>query len=133
MAFIDWTDDFQIGIQTIDDQHRVLVEIVNKFDENARKGKGSKIMNEMLSELIQYTTEHFTHEEGLLKEAKYPKLKQHESQHRQLLERVEKLQYDFNDKDRRITKDVRDFLKFWLINHILKEDKAYVDSLSAKV
>ncbi len=133
MAFIDWTDDFQTGIQSIDDQHRVLVEIVNKFDDNARKGKGSRIMNEILSDLIQYTSEHFSHEEGLLEEAQYNKLKQHKSQHRQLLERVEKLQYDFNNKGIRITKDVREFLKFWLVNHILKEDKAFVPAMTEKV
>ena len=133
MAFIDWTDEFQTGIQSIDDQHRVLVEIVNKFDENAKKGKGSRIMGEILNELIQYTAQHFSHEEGLLEEAEYPKLKQHRSQHRQLLERVEKLQYDHNTQGKRITKDVRDFLKFWLVGHILKEDRAYADYLTAKV
>ena len=133
MPFIDWTDEFQTGIQSVDDQHRGLVDIVNKFDEGARKGKGSRIMNDILSELINYTHEHFTHEESLLEEAGYAKLKQHKSQHRQLIQRVEKLQYDFNSKGLRITKDVREFLKYWLVSHILKEDKAYVPSLTSKV
>lgn len=132
MGLIDWTDDFETGIVAVDDQHRKLVEIVNKFDEAASHGKGSRIMNEILSELIGYTAEHFAAEEKLLEEAEYPKLKQHQSQHRQLLQRVERLKFEFEQQGKRVTVEVREFLKYWLINHILKEDKAYVPTLMAK-
>jgi len=129
MALIDWTDDFKTGIESVDTQHRHLVEIVNKFDEAAKRGKGSRIMNEILSELLGYTAEHFAAEEKILEDAGYPKLKQHRSQHRQLLQKVERLQFEFDQQGKRITVEVREFLKYWLINHILKEDKAYVESV----
>ncbi len=132
MAFINWTDDFKTGNQTIDDQHRGLVETVNKFDDAACKGKGSRIMNEILTELIDYTAEHFTCEEGIMEEAGYQKLKLHKSQHQQLLERVEKFQFEFNNNGKRITKDLREFLKYWLTNHILKEDKDFANSTAVK-
>ena len=90
-------------------------------------------MNEILNDLIGYTTEHFAHEERLLEEAGYSKLKQHQSQHRKLLQRVERLQFEFDQQGKRITTEVREFLKFWLVNHILKDDKAYVECVSQKV
>ncbi len=133
MALIDWTDDFKTGIESVDNQHRKLVEIVNKFDEAAKKGKGSRIMNEILNDLIGYTTEHFSAEEKLMEDAEYNKLKQHKSQHRQLLQKVERLQFEFDQQGKRITVEVQEFLKYWLINHILKEDKAYVSALTQKV
>ena len=133
MALIDWTDEFKTGIESVDNQHRKLVEIVNKFDEAAKKGKGSRIMNEILNDLIGYTTEHFSDEERLLEDAGYAKLKQHKSQHRQLLQKVERLQFEFDQQGKRITAEVREFLKYWLINHILKEDKAYVSAITQKV
>lgn len=133
MALIDWTDDFKIGIESIDGQHWKLVEIVNKFDDAAKHGKGSRVMNEVLCELIDYTAEHFIFEENLLKEAEYPKLKQHRSQHSQLLQRIERLQFEFNQQGKRITAEVREFLKYWLVSHILKEDKAYVAVVSQNV
>ena len=98
MALIDWTDDFKTGIESVDNQHRKLVEIVNKFDEAARKGKGSRIMNEILNDLIGYTTEHFVDEERLMEDAGYDQLKQHKSQHRQLLQKVERLQFEFDQQ-----------------------------------
>ena len=132
MALIDWTDDFEMGIPSVDDQHRKLVEIVNKFDEAANHGKGSRIMNKILDDLLNYTAEHFTAEEKLLEDAEYPKLKQHQSQHRQLLQRIERLQFEFDQQGKRITTDVKEFLKYWLISHILKEDKAYVSTVLQK-
>ncbi len=130
MALIDWTDEFETGIESVDTQHRQLVEIVNKFDEAAGKGKGSRIMSEILKDLINYTTEHFVAEEKLMEDAGYTKLKQHRSQHRQLLQRVERMQFEFDQQGKRITVEVREFLKYWLISHILKEDKAYVSTVN---
>lgn len=34
--------------------------------------------------------------------------------------------------DRRVTGDVRDFLKYWLTSHILKDDKNYVPFLTGQ-
>jgi len=133
MALIDWTDDFKTGIDSMDSQHRQLVEIINKFDDATRRGKGSSIMNEILSDLIGYTAEHFAAEEKLMESAGYSRLKQHQSQHRQLLKKVERLRFEFDQQGRRITVEVRSFLKFWLTNHILKEDMAYVPSLTQTV
>jgi len=126
MAFIDWTDEFSCKIESIDAQHQQLVEITNKFAYGLQRGKGSRQMNEILNELVGYTQEHFIFEEKLMEEAGYPKLKQHQSQHRQLIQKIERFQYDFENGGKRITLEVREFLKYWLTSHILKDDKAYV-------
>ena len=128
MAFIDWTDEFKVDDGPIDDQHRQLVEIVNKFDEANRRGKGSRIMNEILNELMGYTQEHFVYEERAMEEAGYPHLKKHQSQHRQLIQKLERFQFEYNT-GKRVTSDMKEFLKYWLTSHILKDDKAYVPSL----
>jgi hemerythrin len=130
MALIDWTDEYSVDNGPIDEQHRQLVEIVNKFDEAQKRGKGTRIMNEILNDLMGYTQEHFAFEENLLAEAGYPALKQHQSKHRQLIQKLEKIQYDFTQNGKRVTKEMGDILKYWLTDHILKDDKAYVDSLS---
>ena len=132
MPFIDWTDEFTVDGGPIDDQHRQLVEIVNKFDEAIRRGKGTRIMTEILNDLMGYTQEHFSFEENILQEAGYSQLKQHQSQHRQLIQKLEKYQFEFSQQGKRVTGDLKDFLKYWLTSHILKDDKAYVPSLTRK-
>ncbi len=130
MAFIDWTDELSLGIPEIDEQHRQLVDIVNKFEESAKGGKGPRIMVGILNDLVGYTQEHFSFEEKFMLEAKFPKLSLHQSQHRQLLQKIERFQFEFSQGGRRITIELREFLKYWLTSHILKEDKAYAEFLA---
>ena len=112
MALIEWTDEFNLGIESVDAQHKHLVDIVNKFDEAMRKGKGSRMMGEILNDLVGYTTEHFSDEEKIMAEAEYEGLKKHQAQHRQLLQKVERFQFEFNEEGRRVTNDVQGFLKY---------------------
>ena len=133
MAFIEWTDDFNLDIEPVDSQHRRLVELVNKFDAAMQSGKGSRIMNEVLNELIAYTQEHFAFEEKLMADADYSKLKLHKSQHRQLLQKAERFQFDFSQGGRRITGKVREFLSYWLMNHILQDDMDFAREVKAGV
>ena len=125
MALITWTDELNLGISKIDDQHRQLVDIINEFGEASQKGKGSRVMNKILNELVGYTQEHFADEERLLADSGFPQLAQHQAQHRQLLQKIERFQYDFNQGGKRITAKVEEFLQYWLTSHILGDDKVY--------
>ncbi|MBU8869642.1 MAG: bacteriohemerythrin [Gemmatimonadales bacterium] len=129
MALIDWTGEFSVGIKSLDEQHQNLVEIINKFDEARRRGKGSKVMGQILNEILGYTQEHFAFEEKLLEKTDFPGRKLHQSQHRQLLQKVERLQHDFLNEDRRITAETSELFDYWLTSHILKHDKEYSEHL----
>lgn len=122
MGFIQWSDELCTGIEAVDQQHQHLVQIVNKLEDAHSRKKGTRIMNEILNDLIGYTQEHFAFEEKLQKESGYPRLEQHQNLHRQLLQKIERYQFEFNRQGRRITGEVRDFLHRWLTNHILQED-----------
>lgn len=125
MARIEWKPEFATGVAEVDEQHRHLVEIINRFDEALRKGKGSRHANEILNDLTGYTQEHFATEERLMAEVGYPQLKLHQSQHRQLLQKVERFQFEYNAAGRRITAELHEFLGYWLVNHILRDDRAF--------
>jgi hemerythrin-like metal-binding protein len=129
MARIEWKPEFETGVALVDEQHRHLVEIINRFEEALQKGKGSRQANEILNDLTGYTQEHFATEERLMAEAGYPQLKLHQSQHRQLLQKVERFQFDYNAAGRRITAELHEFLGYWLVNHILRDDRAFAPCL----
>lgn len=129
MAFINWTEEFITGIQSIDDQHRHLVDLVNKFEDASRRGRGSRIMSEILNDLVGYTQEHFAHEEKIMEECGFPGLKQHKASHRQLLQKIERFQFEFETEKRRVTTDVRELLLYWVRSHILQDDMAYAKHL----
>ena len=130
MSQIDWKPEYDTGVATVDEQHRHLVDIINRFEDALLRGKGSRQMNEILNDLVGYTQEHFASEERLMQEAEYPQLALHQGQHRQLLQKIERFQFEFNRQGRRITADVHDFLFYWLITHILRDDKAFSPCLA---
>ncbi len=132
MALITWKAEYNLGIENIDGQHQHLVEIINKFDEAMRRGKGSRIMDDILKELVGYTQEHFADEEKHMTEAQYAGLEKHQAQHRQLLQKIERFQFEFHQEGRRITSGMQELLKYWLTSHILKDDKAYAAALQSE-
>ena len=68
---IEWNEKIATGINNIDNQHRHLVEIINKLYEDVFvKGNGD-IVNELLMDMKIYTINHFSAEEKLLKKYQY--------------------------------------------------------------
>ena len=124
MTPIEWSAQYETGDPVIDEQHRNLVEIVNKFEAASRKGKARRILDEILRDLVGYTQEHFTAEEAIMAEAGYDKLKLHKAQHRQLLQKVERFQFEFRS-GKRVSAKMHDFLQYWLMNHIRIDDMAF--------
>lgn len=127
MAFITWTEEYITGIESIDEQHRQLVDLVNKFEEASRRGRGSRVMSDILNDLVGYTQEHFSHEESIMAESGFPATDAHTARHRQLLQKVERFQYEFENEGKRVTGEVRELLRYWISSHILQDDMAYAE------
>lgn len=122
MAEVVWSEKLCIGIQQVDDEHQRLVMVLNQLDEAMRTGKGTRVMSEILAQLVTYTQEHFNSEEELMQECEYTNIKLHQAQHRQLVEKVVKFQEKFDKSGKRITREMMEFLPYWLKNHILVDD-----------
>jgi len=124
MAQIQWSTEYETGNPEVDGQHRKLVDIVNRFEAAFAVGKGRRVMQEILAELIDYTREHFTAEEAIMREAGYDNLELHTAQHRQLLKKVQRFQVEYH-QGKRLSRDVDSFLNYWLLNHIQVDDMAF--------
>lgn len=125
MAAVNWTNELSIGIPQTDDEHRKLVDILNELDEAMHHGKGTRIMGDILTRLIDYTVVHFKSEEALMEASGYPDRELHVKQHRQLVQKVQRFENEFRNNGRRITKEMMEFLTYWLTNHILIDDMAF--------
>ena len=109
MAEVVWSQELCVGIQQVDDEHQKLVLVLNQLDSAMCAGKGTRVMAEILAQLIIYTQEHFISEEELMAECGYPKMELHQAQHRQLVEKVLKFQTKFEIGGKRITKEMMEF------------------------
>lgn len=132
MALITWTENFSVQVQSIDDQHKKLIGLVNDLYDAMRAGKARDVLGKVLSELIDYTVYHFGTEEKLFVKYGYPEYKAHKKEHDDLTKQAVALKEKFDNGNMMITIEVMNFLKDWLNNHILGTDKKYGPFLSAK-
>jgi len=132
MASIEWTEDLSVKIPSIDKQHKVLIGLINKFDDAKSSGHANMVMKSILKELVRYTQAHFMYEEALFTSYGYPESDSHKVAHVKLFEKVEKFNKAELDGDESVYNEISEFLNSWLYHHILKEDMAYSSHLVKK-
>ena len=121
---VQWSDDFSVGIPEVDQQHRGLIDLVNRAYAAVISHASSAEVAEVVHALEHYTVQHFADEEQYMIHARYPKFGAHKSVHDQFVERVaaekERLLAGFP-----LDIDIVHFLRDWLVNHILRMDKEF--------
>ncbi|MDZ7763498.1 MAG: bacteriohemerythrin [Melioribacteraceae bacterium] len=125
MAYIKWRDNYDIGFKEVDEQHKQLVSIINELYEAQSTGTSKIVIGESLDKVIDYTRYHFESEEKYMKDYNYPGLDQHKKEHIDLINQAENLKKEFTNNNLLLSLKTLDFLKDWLINHILGSDKEF--------
>ena len=121
------------NIQKIDDQHEQLIQMINQLykvvqTKNPPKDKISSI----LQSLIKYVQVHFKTEEDLFYQYNYPNSVSHKKEHDKFANQVLEFQKDFELGVQTVGFELLDFLKNWLVKHILVSDKKYSKYLNDK-
>lgn len=129
---IVWNDQLSVGIEEIDAQHKVLVEIVNQLHTAILAHHGSSEVLAVLDELVDYTRIHFAVEEALMRVLAYPDYDSHKQGHEALLEQVLDFRHRVVDQGRVVTFELMHFLKQWLLVHIMESDQAYAPHFIAR-
>lgn len=124
-ALLTWSDDLSVGIQEIDEQHKVLVNLLNELHDSVLNRHGREACERILRRLAEYTRIHFAVEESLMRILHYPEYEEHTQEHEELIGQVADLQKKFRDDGLNISMDLLQFLKAWLTEHIIKSDQDY--------
>jgi len=132
MPLIKWRESYSVGVEKFDDEHKVLVELINDVFEMVRDKKSMDTLKDAVAKLIEYTRIHFADEEEAMEEAAYPHLEEHRDIHANLLEQVLEFQEEIHSGRDELRTDFYKFLREWLMNHILDEDMKYSTYLIQK-
>lgn len=120
-----WKDSYSVNVKSIDEQHKKLVSIINELNNAMLYEKGRSVIGKVLKDLVDYTVSHFDYEEKLMEKNGYSDLENHKKIHKDLLKTVGKFYDEFSSGEVEMSKDIMDFLKTWLSEHILGSDKKY--------
>ncbi len=121
---IVWSDDFLIGIEELDYEHRRLVEDIDTLHRDLVADVEMNRIEDTLGRIHARMQAHFALEERFMLLHEYPHYPEHKAEHERLLDEYTELMTKFereqNLDDLEATQDV---LSKWIVNHILSSDK----------
>jgi methyl-accepting chemotaxis protein len=133
-VFFEWSPQLAVGIESIDQQHKRLIDLFNELHAVLQGDgiKGRDRIGRILDGVIDYTKYHFDHEAELMKKSSYVEADGHLASHDNFLQEV--LRYKRrHGAGETVDLELTNFLREWLINHILKADRKLGSYLTGKV
>lgn len=123
---MEWSDEeYSVGIPEIDEQHKMLFNLVNTIHAAIYEHKGTAACVGVLEELADYTRVHFALEENLMQQGHFPGFLAHRELHHALVNEVVALLEQIHAGQAKISFQLLHFLRSWLKQHIQGEDKKY--------
>ena len=132
MQSIIWTDELSVGIDSIDEQHKILINMINSLHEAFKSGNVQKNLESRFDYLYVYINKHFTYEEALLEQYGYTESHKHKEEHSRLINKLNVVHKKMKEGHIMAALELADFLKEMFTEHLLEQDMAYSDFLISK-
>jgi len=125
MALLRWTKKYSVGVKALDDQHVRLVNDLNKLHAVMLKGNAQSVAGDLASGATEHVSNHFSAEERLMEDTKFPGLVQHRAEHRAIAAKIAEFVALYEQGDQAMYPPLLRFMGSWLHNHMLTVDKQY--------
>jgi methyl-accepting chemotaxis protein/hemerythrin len=122
---VEWTSDYSVSVELMDQEHIRLFDLINELNDAMIDGQSSAKIESILDALIDYTEYHFGDEEKLMKKINYPGLDEQIKAHRIFVDKMKEFKQEMQSGEILLSVKIINFLKDWLILHILNIDKKY--------
>jgi hemerythrin len=76
MTLVKWRDEYGVGATSVDDEHRALIDRINRLDDQLMAEDGPLAASTFFEELTETITAHFVREERFMRERGYDQLPQ---------------------------------------------------------
>jgi len=127
MGQLTWSDDYSVHISEIDNEHRLLIELIKELDHamETQEMVRSQLVSSALEKLSQHIRMHFESEERFLLFNNYPDFTSHQQEHHDLLHTLEKFVGHVSSEQSVFSGENLLFIKDWLVRHIILHDCKY--------
>lgn len=121
---IVWTSRLSVGVDLIDEQHKIWFEKANELFEAGRQRRAKEYIISMFDFLDDYTKQHFRDEEAYMEKIRYPEIDAQKKAHASFIENLAKLKQDYNESGGNIMLIVNanKMIINWLTKHISNMD-----------
>jgi len=133
MIGMKWDESLSVKITSIDNQHKVLITMINNLQNALISGEASSVLNGVLKKLADYIDSHFRFEERLFSQHGYPDQTAHIQKHHEFEAEVKRIAEGFaQGTNFMASADLMTLLTQWLVKHIKGTDQSYSQFMIAK-
>jgi len=119
-----WNPEFEIGIPVLDIQHHKFIDMVSEVQSAILTASKDQLVR-FFSFIYDYIINHFKIEELLMIECRYPEIDEHIEEHQEFREKIDYFYENFKKNNTQfIIVNIVDYMKDWIIGHLLSSDKA---------
>ncbi len=122
MNFLEWEENYNLGVKEIDLQHRGLFDLISRLWTTQYYEHGDKYFFAALKTIEEYAALHFETEERYMLEAHYEKFDEHQREHQEFLTALARYSED-PDRTAQLHNDILQYLHDWYLSHILGTDR----------
>lgn len=130
--FFLWKNEYSVGIDAIDLQHRLLINMINDLYLAIYENNGSEVTSALLGRLQGYILDHFDTEKKLMEKANYTGRSKHLQEHDKFIAKVAEMELKYSRGRLGSLSPLVIYLRDWLDNHICKTDRAMAQILIEK-
>lgn len=134
MRVFKWDECFVTGLTTVDEQHRHLVGVVNRFGELLVQPQSATNdqLETIFQQLTSYALYHFREEEQLMERCRLGQglIKAHGDEHKHFIHEVGHMSQHMNDVPIEELRRLLRFLCDWLTYHILGSDQIMAQAIA---
>lgn len=117
MAALTWDHSSSVGVQTMDDQHGILMDALNELRMALLRGSECRVVRSMLVRVTELMRLHIESEERLLAMYGYPGLAAHHAEHQRLMARLTQFNVRFEQRQADSVYELVEYLRKWFTTH----------------
>ncbi|HSG59736.1 MAG TPA: bacteriohemerythrin [Woeseiaceae bacterium] len=122
MTLIKWTDEFSLGIDEVDEEHKSLIELINGLYDVIQVGADYVQVVELLGEIYSQIAVHFAHEEDMMQESGYAHFEEHREDHETLLDDLREIMDEVEADGSFDVGELSGDLNRWFVDHFRTHD-----------
>lgn len=121
-TWVAWDESLSVGIDTIDEHHRYLFDLINDLYEVVSHKGGAREVARLVKSTDIYAKVHFRTEEKMMQHYGYAGINLQEQQHHEFEAKIREFYEELHLNPLVAQFDVLSYLRDWLIQHIRIED-----------
>jgi hemerythrin-like metal-binding protein len=129
MRLLDWKDEYSVGIEAVDHEHKELIALINRLYAELDAAEARQTVPAFFGDLLKAISSHFALEEKVMREHEYGRLDSHKADHERLLDDLRDIMDAFDHAVEIDTVELADRLDVWFSRHFRTHDAEFHHAL----